>query len=115
MGKVVQRMSTRAQGVRRPQPQLGQDRPPDGGTGSAGQIHQHDHLSEATSALPLNTHPIHGVATRVIITEYDLPRPRAMPHDAIVDTAGRFGTGFWRAHVGRLDPKTGKAKEFPFP
>src|SRR6266849_4080651 len=34
--------------------------------------------------LKTNARP-RGKATKVIITEYDLPRPEAMPHDAVVD------------------------------
>jgi virginiamycin B lyase len=57
-----------------------------------------------------------GRATRAIITEYDLPRPLAMPHDVVVDSAGMaWYSDFGEQFIGRVDPKTGKATEFPIP
>jgi virginiamycin B lyase len=57
-----------------------------------------------------------GNATRVIITEYDLPRPEAMPHDAAVDAEGMvWYSDFGSQHMGKLDPKTAKAVEYPVP
>ena len=57
-----------------------------------------------------------GRATRVIITEYDLPRKEIQPHDVIVDPEGMV----WYSHFGeqflsKLDPKTGKVTDFPIP
>ena len=50
-----------------------------------------------------------GKATRVIITEYDLPRKEAQPHDVVVDADGHvWHTDFGAQIVGELDPKTGK-------
>jgi virginiamycin B lyase len=54
--------------------------------------------------------------TRVIITEYDLPRKEIQPHDVIVDPEGMV----WYSHFGeqflsKLDPKTGKVTDFPIP
>jgi virginiamycin B lyase len=55
-----------------------------------------------------------GVATRVIYTEYDLPRATISPHDVIVDHAGMvWYSSFGEQNLGRLDPKTGKVTEFP--
>ncbi len=55
-------------------------------------------------------------ATRVIITEYDLPRPMIEPHDAIVDSSGLvWYSNFGEQNIGRLDPKTGKVTEFTVP
>jgi streptogramin lyase len=52
----------------------------------------------------------------VIITEYDLPRPTAEPHDVIVDRQGiAWYSNFGEQTFGRLDPKTGKVTEFPVP
>jgi len=52
----------------------------------------------------------------VIITEYDLPRPLAMPHDVQLDSHGMVWYGdFGAQYVGRLDPKTGKATEYKIP
>jgi streptogramin lyase len=57
-----------------------------------------------------------GKATRVIITEYDLPRKETLPHDAAVDSHGMVWYGDFGTHMlGMLDPKTGKATEYPLP
>lgn len=57
-----------------------------------------------------------GKATRTIITEYDLPRKLAMPHDVIVDSEGTaWYSDFGEQFIGRVDPKTGKVTEFPIP
>ncbi len=57
-----------------------------------------------------------GKATRVIVTEYDLPRPLAMPHDVVVDSAGAvWYSDFGDQFMGKLDPKSGKVTEFPIP
>jgi virginiamycin B lyase len=50
-----------------------------------------------------------GKATKVLITEYDLPRKEALPHDVVVDVDGHaWYTDFGNQFVGELDPKTGK-------
>lgn len=55
-----------------------------------------------------------GAATRVIYTEYDLPRETISPHDVIVDSSGIvWYSSFGEQNLGRLDPKTGKVAEFP--
>src|SRR3954469_1641733 len=55
-----------------------------------------------------------GRATRVIYTEYDLPRETISPHDVIVDAEGiAWYSSFGEQNLGRLDPKTGNVKEFP--
>jgi len=57
-----------------------------------------------------------GPATRVIYTEYDLPRPEVAPHDAMVAKDGTvWFSSFGEQNLGRLDPKTGKVTEFPYP
>ena len=57
-----------------------------------------------------------GVATRVVYTEYDLPRETISPHDVVVDAAGTvWYSSFGEQNLGRLDPKTGKVTEFPIP
>jgi virginiamycin B lyase len=57
-----------------------------------------------------------GRATRVIVTEYDLPRKEAMPHDVIVDAEGKaWYSDFGHQFVGVLDPKTGTVKDIPIP
>ena len=57
-----------------------------------------------------------GRATKVVITEYDLPRKEIQPHDVIVDPDGMV----WYSHFGerflsRIDPKTGKTTDYPIP
>jgi len=55
-----------------------------------------------------------GAATRVIYTEYDLPRETIEPHDVIVDGSGMvWYSSFGEQNLGKLDPKTGKVTEFP--
>jgi virginiamycin B lyase len=57
-----------------------------------------------------------GRATHVVITEYDLPRPTAMPHDVILDRDGTpWYSDFGHQFIGKLDPRTGKATEYPVP
>jgi len=57
-----------------------------------------------------------GRGTRVIITEYDLPRPTIEPHDVIVDGDGiAWYSNFGEQTLGKLDPRTGKVTEFPMP
>jgi streptogramin lyase len=54
-----------------------------------------------------------GAATRVIYTEYDLPRETIEPHDVIVDGSGTvWYSSFGEQNLGRLDPNTGKVSEF---
>ena len=57
-----------------------------------------------------------GAATRVVITEYDLPRPTVSPHDVVLDPDGNaWFSSFGEQFIGRLDPKSGKVTEFPVP
>jgi virginiamycin B lyase len=57
-----------------------------------------------------------GKSTRVIITEYDLPRKEAMPHDVIVDADGKvWYSDFGSQFVGVMDQKTGQVKDIPIP
>ena len=57
-----------------------------------------------------------GRATRVIITEWDLPRKTIAPHDLRTDAQGRIWySNFTEPFLGRLDPRTGEHKEFPYP
>ena len=66
---------------------------------------------------PLQTLPRpKGPATRVIITEYDMPRKIIQPHDVILDAEGIvWFSQFGENNLGRMDPKTGKVTEYPFP
>src|SRR3984893_11960478 len=73
--------------------------------------------SGSTWSYALKTFPRpKGKATRVIITEYDLPRRTIEPHDVIVDSGGMvWFSDFGEQVLGELDPKTGKLTEFPVP
>jgi streptogramin lyase len=66
---------------------------------------------------PLKTYPRpKGKATKVIITEYDLQRPEAMPHDAVMDDDGMvWYSDFGSLYLGKLDPKTAKVVEWAVP
>jgi streptogramin lyase len=70
-----------------------------------------------TWSYPLKTLPRpHGAATRVVVTEYDLPRPEALPHDAVVDADGMvWYSDFGSQFLGMLDPNTGKSTEYQLP
>jgi streptogramin lyase len=57
-----------------------------------------------------------GAATKVVITEYDLPRKTIAPHDVRTDANGFvWYSNFVENELGRLDPKTGAHKEFAYP
>lgn len=66
---------------------------------------------------PLKTLPRpHGSDTRVIITEYDLPRSDAQPHDAAVDKQGLvWYCDYAEGIIGRLDPRTAETTEWRDP
>jgi virginiamycin B lyase len=137
---VLERMGRYAQGSTPERPQL---RPNEHGGGSANPILQQsmggregedpvikDRVGAAAAYLasinlsagptwsyPLKTYPRPaGKATRVIVTEYDLPRKETLPHDAAVDSQGMAWYGDFGTHMlGMLDPKTGKVTEYPLP
>jgi streptogramin lyase len=57
-----------------------------------------------------------GRSTKVIITEYDLARKNAEPHDVIVDPDGHaWYSDFGSLFVGELDPRTGKVTDYALP
>ena len=57
-----------------------------------------------------------GRSTKVLITEYDLPRKGALPHDVIVDKDGQvWYSDFGAQFVGVMDPKTGTTKDIAIP
>ena len=57
-----------------------------------------------------------GKATKVIYTEYDLPRPEAQPRDAAPDSDGMIWySDSGSLYLGRLDPRTGRVKEWRMP
>ena len=134
---IINRMARYAQGSTRTRPQLR----PGSGTGNPllqqsmvgreGEPPVQSELVAATAdylasvnlsagltwSYPLKTLPRPtGNATRVIITEYDLPRPEALPHDAVADADGNIWYSDFGTHVlGVLDPNTGKATEHRIP
>ena len=73
--------------------------------------------SRSTHDFELKTLPRpHGDDTKVIVTEYDLPRSDAEPHDSVVDAEGMVWYGdYAEAIVGRLNPHTGEVKEWQDP
>ena len=66
---------------------------------------------------PLKTFPRpRGKDTHVVITEYDLPRATIEPHDVVVDSQGIvWYSNFGEQTIGRLDPTTAAATEYPIP
>jgi virginiamycin B lyase len=71
-----------------------------------------DHWDYPLKALPRPK----GRATRVIITEYDMPRPTIAPHDVRTDAQGFIWySNFVEPYLGRLDPRTGAHEEFRYP
>ena len=57
-----------------------------------------------------------GRGTRAIITAYELLRKDSMVHDALHSPDGMVWYGdFGSQFIGKLDPKTGKAIEYPVP
>jgi virginiamycin B lyase len=84
---------------------------------------QADFLSSVNlSESPQRSYPLKvfprpsGRATRVIITEYDLPAETRMPHDVIVTRDGAvWYDSFAEQILGRLDPGTGQVTEYTVP
>ena len=66
---------------------------------------------------PLQRFPrVEGLGNKVIITEYDLPKPTRQPHDVVVDKEGMvWYAGFGEPILGKMDPKTGRTTEYPLP
>jgi len=57
-----------------------------------------------------------GRATKVIYTEYELPRATIEPHDVVIGKDGNaWYSNFGEQTFGMIDPKTGKHSEFPVP
>src|SRR5580704_5527039 len=75
-------------------------------------------LSNAeTVEFPLKPFPrLTGRSTHVIITEYDLPRKDAQPHDVVMASDGTvWYSDFSHQFVGELDPATGKVTDHEIP
>jgi streptogramin lyase len=73
--------------------------------------------AQDTFKFPLKTLPRpKGKATQVIYTDYELARPDSSPHDVEFDAEGNaWYSDFNSQFIGKLDLKTGKAKEWPVP
>ncbi|MEQ1896767.1 MAG: carboxypeptidase regulatory-like domain-containing protein [Vicinamibacterales bacterium] len=57
-----------------------------------------------------------GKATKVIVTQYDMPRKDTVPHDSDVDSKGNvWYTDQTDYFLGKFDAKTGTFKEWPLP
>ncbi len=57
-----------------------------------------------------------GAATKVVVTEYELPRVLLAPHDVHGDSMGRIWyTAHRSPYSGVLDPRTGKVTEYRIP
>lgn len=57
-----------------------------------------------------------GKGTRVIITQYDMPRPDTVAHDLDLDSKGTpWYTDESRMFFGNMNPKTGSFTEYPLP
>ena len=78
-------------------------------------------LPRSTSAAAETTWPYElktlprpkGKATRVIITQYDMPRPDTVAHDLDLDSKGTIWyTDESRMFFGKMDPKTGAFTEY---
>ena len=67
--------------------------------------------------MPIRTFPRpRGESTRVVVTEYELPRNLLMLHDAALDAQGNvWYTSHKTRYVGKLDPKTGIVKDYTIP
>ena len=67
--------------------------------------------------MPLRVFPRpRGEATRVVVTEYELPQQLLALHDATADAQGNIWfTSHKTRYVGKLDPKTGIVKEYTIP
>ena len=72
---------------------------------------------DGTWPFELKTLPrLKGRSTKMILTEWDLPRRAAQPHDAAVDPDGMvWYTDHSNPYLGRLNPRTGEIKEWLSP
>ncbi len=73
--------------------------------------------SQGEWTYPLKALPrVQGAGTKVLITEFDLPRPDTQPHDVLVDGDGIvWYSDFGDQFLGRFDPKTLAITEYPVP
>ena len=60
--------------------------------------------------------PPRGISTRVVVTEYELPRQLLAPHDVHGDSRGNIWyTPHRSPYIGKLDPRSGAVKEYRVP
>lgn len=128
--RILQRMSNYAMTTTTLRPQVRPRRPQDGTiaedevTISIPTQRESEYLSSLNlSAVthwqyPLKTLPRPtGRSTHVIVTEYELPRFDAMPHDVVVDPADGmlWFPDFGRHYLAKFNPKTATVVEYPIP
>ena len=73
--------------------------------------------TDGTWPFELKTLPrVKGRGTRVILTEYEMPRRESQPHDVAVDANGMvWYNDHGNQYIGRLNPLTGEVKEWLVP
>ena len=81
-----------------------------------------DYLAGINASKGPWSYPLHtlarpkGRATRVIVTEYELPRATIAPHDVRTDNIGVvWYSNFVENSLGRFDPRTAEHREFRTP
>ncbi|HEV2202231.1 MAG TPA: c-type cytochrome [Bryobacteraceae bacterium] len=72
---------------------------------------------ESPADAPLRVFPRpRGEATRVVVTEFEMPQQLLALHDAALDNEGNvWFTSHKTRYVGKMDPKTGIFKEYTLP
>ena len=121
--QIFQRMTGYAPGSTAARPQVRTARREEGEANSERAQKQAEYASSINLSAasrweyPLKTLPRpKGRATRVIVTEYDLPRPESMPHDVVMDSEGMLWySDFGWQYLGKLNPKTAQVVEYPVP
>jgi virginiamycin B lyase len=103
--------------INKPVPSPDQGRAPFGNKEFAEYLSSINLSSHSAHDFGLKTLPRpHGEDTKVLITEYDLPRPEAEPHDVAPDKKGMsWYQDFMEGIVGRLNTATGKVEEWHDP
>jgi len=117
---VLKRMANYANNttMARVQPRMAEREVPDDRARKVGQyLASVNHSGSSSWRYPLRTLPRPtGRATRVVITEYDLPRTTIAPHDVRADADGAIWySNFVEPYLGRLDPATGEHTEYAYP
>jgi streptogramin lyase len=117
---IMQRMSSYSPGTSPLKPQVWPGQSPRGlgpRQQEAAEFFASINLSSGSRTYPLKTLPRpKGKATHVIITEYDLPRKEAQPHDVVLDADGTpWYSDFGAMYIGALDTKTGKVTDYQIP